>query len=366
MPNLHPPDHVVTPSPTMTVDSTAAKFPFAESGAAVRWLLTVRGPSDLVELMLKTDARANNWWHAEYMAVSEEYCGAIGQQVSASKVASHGAVRRRELPRNEASFAGIPVSLLDVGDLMAHALAAFTSGSRLLVTCINPDYARQALRSVALLDDINRFDLVLVDGNGVRLMAWVLGVRVPQRLDTDLVAPLLLRALAERRGKVYLFGCAPGVAIEAGRRMHAAFPDLTVVGTEHGFYDVESGHPGSFPPIDSIRIVRDIQASGADLLVVSLPTPMQQRWVIEHAEKLLCVPVILTAGSWLDHVAESATFPESWYPRWAQRMQLNWLFRLVRAPRSLWRRYSLEFLHFSFLVLKLRRETHYGRPVLKG
>jgi N-acetylglucosaminyldiphosphoundecaprenol N-acetyl-beta-D-mannosaminyltransferase len=106
-----------------------------------------------------------------------------------------------------------------------------------------------------------------------------------------------------------------------------------------------------FAEEDSKAIVGRINASGAEVVVVSLPTPLQQRWVRENGHHLLA-PVVLTAGSYLDHAA--AGVEGSYYPRWVDALQLNWLYRLLKEPRRLWRRYTVESLHFLLLVVRAR------------
>jgi N-acetylglucosaminyldiphosphoundecaprenol N-acetyl-beta-D-mannosaminyltransferase len=251
------------------------------------------------------------------------------------------------------SFGGIVVSVVTRADVLDRLRRSLDHDARLTVTFLNPDYARRAFRQSSLRDDINTFDLVLVDGNGVRWVAPLFGFRVPERLDTDSLAPQLLSELAARRGRLFLFGCAPGVADAAGSRVTEAFPGLEVVGTEHGFHDVLRGHPGSFDDDDTRRIIAEINESAADVLLVSLPTPLQQRWVAEFAGKL-DVPVIVTAGSYLDHIAENTSFPHTWYPAWADLLRLNWFYRLIKEPKRLWRRYTIEIADFIRLAAVAR------------
>ncbi len=224
----------------------------------------------------------------------------------------------------------------------------------LRLTFLNPDYARRALLDETLARAINGFDVVAVDGNGVRLLTPVYGFTVPERLDTDSLAPVLFSMLAEQERGVFLFGCAPGVAQAAGLRLAESHPGLRIVGTEHGFHDVQRGHPGRFSAADSEAIVTAINDSRAEFVVVSLPTPLQQRWIEEYGDRL-DAPVVMTAGSYLDHVAEGVA--GNWYPRWADVLRLNWFYRLIKDPRRLWRRYTIEILQFVWLVVRRRVTT---------
>ncbi len=250
-------------------------------------------------------------------------------------------------------FAGIKLSVIDRSQFLAVIEGALDSRERVWVTFLNPDYARRAMLDGVLRTDVNAFDLVLTDGHGVRLVTRLFGFRVPERLATDSVAPDLLSRLSGRGAGIYLFGCAPTVAELAGTRVEQAYPGLRVVGTEHGFHDVIAGHPGTFPRGAAERVVRDINRSGADVVMVSLPTPMQQSWVTTYGPAIEA-PVVMTTGSYLDHVAQNAQFPSPWYPPWADKWGLNWLYRLLKDPGRLWRRYTVEMAHYALLVIRAR------------
>lgn len=250
-------------------------------------------------------------------------------------------------------FAGIKTTPTRRDEVLAAIEDCLSDRTQLTVTFINPDYARRAMKSESLRHDINAFDLVLVDGNGVRLLTPLFGFTVPERLDTDSLATALFARLAERGNSVFLFGCAPGVAQGAADNLGRVRPDLVVAGVEHGYHDVERGHPGRIADEDSDRIVADINASGADVVLVSLPTPLQQHWVRQHAAAI-SAPVVITTGSYLDHLAEWDGRADSYYPRWADVLRLNWFYRLIREPRRLWRRYTIEIVAFVALTIRTR------------
>ena len=203
-------------------------------------------------------------------------------------------------------FGGIKVSVIGESRLLRLIRDCLVRRSRLDITFLNPDYARRAFLDARLRDHIDRFDLVLVDGHGIRLLAPLFGFRIPARLDTDSIAPKLFAMLNELQANVFLFGSRPGVCEQAAERLTAHFPRVVVVGTEHGFYDAIRGHPGWFEAEDSDRIVSQMNRSGADFLLVSLPTPLQQDWLAEHRAAIEAT-VVMTGGSYVDHMVD-----ESW------------------------------------------------------
>jgi N-acetylglucosaminyldiphosphoundecaprenol N-acetyl-beta-D-mannosaminyltransferase len=249
-------------------------------------------------------------------------------------------------------FGGIKVSAIEEPRLLRLIRDRLVHRSRLDITFLNPDYARRAFLDAGLRDRIARFDLVLVDGHGVRLLAPLFGFRIPVRLDTDSIAPKVFALLNELESNVFLFGSRPGVSEQAARRLTAHFPRIVVVGTDHGFHDAVRGHPGWFEAEDSDRIVSAMNRSGADFVLVSLPTPLQQNWLAEHRAAIEAT-IVMTSGSYVDHMAD-ASWPRSWYPEWTTTMRLNWLYRLVKEPRRLWKRYSIEFIAYLWLAARAR------------
>ena len=79
----------------------------------------------------------------------------------------------------------------------------------------------------------------------------------------------------------------------------------------------------------------------------------------EHRNKLR-VPVMVGVGAAFDF----HTGRVSQAPKWMREHGLEWLFRLAREPRRLWRRYLLFGSQFVWLVLlELLGLRKFPRPV---
>ncbi len=226
---------------------------------------------------------------------------------------------------------------------------AVETKSRLAVSFINPYYALLAHRAPELAEKINRFDIVLPDGWGIVLGGRWLGVPLTGRQANDDICPKLFALSAEQGYSNFLFGGPEGTAESAAANLRARFPGLDIAGTLHGYWPYAEGQPGRFRDADVKVMVDAINASGADILHVSLPTPMQQNWVWEMADKLN-VSVIITGGGYLDHLAERV----DWYPAWVNKMRLGWMYRVYREPRRLWKRYTLDLLAYGRLLVRAK------------
>lgn len=245
---------------------------------------------------------------------------------------------------------GVRVSAVTLAELTTDIERALAERSRLTITFANPNYLVAAARDGTLRHLVNAFDRVLTDGWGVQLAARLLGRRIPVRLANDDLVQPLFRLLARERARVFFLGSAPGVAEQAAERMSAAFPGLQVAGTMHGFLDVEEGTPGRYSDAAFDAMVDAVNRAEPDFLVVGIPTPNQQRFVVGQQHRL-CAPVIMTGGSWIDHLAERVQF----YPTLVVRLRLCWAYRWLREPRRLAHRYTVELADFGRRVLAQRR-----------
>jgi N-acetylglucosaminyldiphosphoundecaprenol N-acetyl-beta-D-mannosaminyltransferase len=246
-------------------------------------------------------------------------------------------------------FLGIGLSCLSDEEFVTAVRQAVATRSRLTVSFINPDYVLRGHKLPGIVEKMNTFDIVLPDGWGVVLAGRWLGLPVPDRQGNDDICPKVFALSAEQGFPNFLFGCSEGTPERAAANLTSTFPGLPIAGTLHGYWDVTRGHPGRYDAADVDMMVETINKSNADILHVSIPTPMQQNWVTEVASRLN-VPVIITGGSYLDHLAERVY----WYPPWALKLPLGWFYRLTREPGRLWKRYSLDMMAYGRMVARAK------------
>ncbi len=183
-----------------------------------------------------------------------------------------------------------------------------TANPELLLCCREDEACRTA---------VNAAELVLPDGVGDLLASRILGSPLPERVTGADLTPLLLGRLAERGGSVFLYGAKPGVAERAGARIAGAYPGLRIAGTENGYIP------------DEMDLLRRLEETKPELLLLGLGAPRQERWMAAHRESLTAV--MIGVGGFLDVLAGDVTrAPESW-----QRAGLEWLYRLFHDPKRI-------------------------------
>jgi len=255
--------------------------------------------------------------------------------------------------KSRRSFLGLHLNTFTQAGFLAAVERSLRTRDPLRISFLNPFYARVAAEDERLRAVMNRFDVLQADGWGVILGARLRGVRIKERVAIEDFERPFFGHLARQGAGLFLFGSEPGMAEKAAATLEQAFPGLRVVGTQHGWLDVDRGHPGRFDEEDERAVVDLVNASGADVLLVGLPTPLQQDFVVTYGSQL-DAPIVMTVGAYFDHLAERL----DWYPRWMDRLRLDWLYRLYREPARLRKRYTVGMAQYAWCVL---RET--VRPI---
>jgi exopolysaccharide biosynthesis WecB/TagA/CpsF family protein len=177
---------------------------------------------------------------------------------------------------------------------------------------------------------------LLNDGVGLDIASRIIhGRAFPANLNGTDLTPALLRALAG--STVFLYGAREGVVKAAAGKFREQY-GVTVCGFVHGYG----------PKRDAV--VDLVNQSGADILLVALGNPTQERWISTHSSQLQ-PRLVIGVGAFLDFVA--GRFPRA--PTILRRLRLEWLYRLALEPKRLLRRYSVDAACFLYFAWSRRR-----------
>ncbi len=227
-------------------------------------------------------------------------------------------------PRSDVFVFGIPFWNPTLAQFLEWWRAALTSDSRSsrCVVLANAHTLNLAYEDPEYAEVLRSAEVRLNDGVGFRFASGMRSVDVRHNFNgTDLV-PLLFERL-DRPARVFLYGARENVNALAARKVAERFPAVEIVGRCNGFVDPEEA-------------VERIAASGADILLVALGNPRQERFMIQNRDRLN-VKVQIGCGGLFDFL--SGTKPRA--PRPIRRHGLEWAFRLVVEPRRMFRRYVI-------------------------
>jgi len=224
---------------------------------------------------------------------------------------------------------GVRVDAMQVTEVVSHLRRWIDSGSRGAYVAVTGMHGlSEAKQDPQFRTILNSAGLVVPDGMPLVWMARLHGISIRRRV----YGPELLDTFcAETRGQYrhFFYGGAPGVAQQLAAKLENRF-GIVVAGT----------YTPPFRPLtdeEDAEVREIIESSRADVLWVGLSTPKQERWMYAHRNSI-SVPVMLGVGAAFDINSDRVTRT----PIFFQDYGLEWLYRLVREPKRLWKRYLVQ------------------------
>lgn len=195
---------------------------------------------------------------------------------------------------------------------------------------VNANNLNIAYKNTALKIHYRSCDRVFADGMGVNLaskIAWPKDQAIKSNINGTDLFPILCDAL-EREGQgIYLLGASKGVARRVAVNLNQTNPDLKVCGYHDGYLNDE---------LTNHRLIKDINRSGASVLLVAMGTPIQETWLDENGSQLR-IPVKISVGGLFDFYSNRV--PRA--PQWFRNLGSEWIWRLAMEPKRMWKRYLL-------------------------
>jgi N-acetylglucosaminyldiphosphoundecaprenol N-acetyl-beta-D-mannosaminyltransferase len=231
---------------------------------------------------------------------------------------------------------GFDIAAISHGDACAKILEYAREGRARQVHLCNAYTLTLAQRDDELARALAAADLNLPDGAPVAWLGKKAGTDGPVR-GPGLTADVFMAGVA-RDGQPgvrhYLYGGTEGVADDMARELRSRDSRIEIAGTE----------TPPFRPLTTFEVralARRINASRADLVWIGLGTPRQD-YVVAALSPLVNATLV-PVGAAFDFI--SGRVPEA--PTFVHGTGFEWMYRLLREPRRLWRRYILDGARFA-------------------
>lgn len=227
---------------------------------------------------------------------------------------------------------GLPLAVTDYRGAVAWCLDRAARRDRVYaVSAANTHLTTLARHDASFGGCMGKFDLNCPDGMP---LVWAMNRRLsPDRKLRDRIygPTLMLRTLESGRVadgfRHFLLGGTAEQLEKLQQRFAREFPESKIGG-------VYSPPFGAWPGDELDRIGAKIRESNSNLIWVGLGCPKQERWIADHKEALPPGVYFGVGAAFAFHAGEIAQAPA-----FMQRCGLEWLFRLSREPRRLFRRY---------------------------
>jgi len=230
-----------------------------------------------------------------------------------------------------------PVDCITMTGTVERIQQAISNRERLLIAPVNAATVVDASRSSSFSSALNKMDIILPDGYWLKVAARILSYPSTNHVATVPLTYNVLEQLGKLGGSVYLLGATDITVRAAAEEIILRFPGANIAGVHNGY----------FSEADEIEIIREINNTGAQLLLIGISSPKRDLFMVRNREKI-DASVIIGVGGLFDILGGKTAEG----PMWLRNYGLMWLYRFAKEPKRLWKRYTIKNFRFLWIVFK--------------
>ena len=220
------------------------------------------------------------------------------------------------------------------------------AGGNHYVVTPNSDIVVKMQDDTELKEICDKADLILTDGQIVVKLSRYFGNPIKERVCmTDFVWDVFDLAI-KKDYRVFLFGGKEDVLFKATENIKKRLPELNIVDS----YSPPFGFEKNEEMLEEAN--RRIKASDADILIVFLGCPKQEKFIYQNKDKYQ-VPISITMGGCVDFIAGKVKRA----PLWMQNIGLEWFYRFLQEPKRMFRRYFVDDIRIFELARKYQKHN---------
>ena len=225
-------------------------------------------------------------------------------------------------------FLGIRINNMTATEILDHVDYCIERRIPCQIVGINVDQAIRVIEDEYSHRIFDNAEIVFTDGKPIMWMAKHLKTPIVEKVSGPDLMLLLCERAAKKKYKIFLLGCAEGVAANAAKKLEKMYPGIQCVGTYSPPFGFEKD------PIEMEKIINMLKDSKADQLFVGMGSPKQDIFIYENMEKYQ-IPVSYSMGAAIDFIGDNVKRA----PKWMSDIGLEWFHRMMQDPKRLVARY---------------------------
>jgi len=212
------------------------------------------------------------------------------------------------------------------------------------LACLNPHSYSVAKDDPHFAKALKQADWLVADGAGVVLASTLLGGCIRERVTGSDVFTAVHQRLNRHGGRsVFFLGATEETLAQIRVRMAVDYPHVRVTGT----YSPPFKAKYSADELDDM--INAINAAKPDVLWVGMTAPKQEKWIHDNLHRL-DVRFAAGIGAVFDFYTGNVKRSHPVF----QKLGLEWLPRLIKQPRRLWRRMFVSAPVFLWDVVRAK------------
>jgi exopolysaccharide biosynthesis WecB/TagA/CpsF family protein len=220
----------------------------------------------------------------------------------------------------------------------------------------NVDHIMKLQRDKDFLDIYRKAEWVVCDSKIVGLAASYLGKPFQEVIPGSSFLPAFYQFHKQNREvKIFLLGALDGVAKKAMENINEKVGWNMVVNCFSPSFGFENNAE------ECARIIKKINESGANTLVIGVGAPKQEKWVMKYKSSLPHVKRYMALGATIDF--EAGHIQRA--PLIFRKLYIEWFYRFLMEPKRLFKRYFVDDMPFFGLILQ-QKWGKYKNPLEEG
>lgn len=199
-------------------------------------------------------------------------------------------------------------------------------------------------------------DYVVCDSKILEYILKLLGTPVKEKISgSDLLPAFYHYNRSNPDVKIFLLGGEEGVAQKARTKINEKVGRNIVVDALSPSFGFEHN------ALECLDIIQQINQSSANVLVIGVGSPKQEKWIVKYRSSLPNIKVFLPIGATIDFEAGNKVRS----PSWMSNIGLEWLYRLISEPKRLWKRYLVDSMPFFIYTIRHYFNIYHRHPILE-
>lgn len=260
---------------------------------------------------------------------------------------------KRVLNHPKVELFDITIDNVTMADAVETVWSWLDTNDRRYVVTPNVDHVLRYTKDPEFVSAYKKASLVIPDGMPLIWSSRLLGTPLKERVTGSDLFPLLCERSAKEGRRIFFLGSMPGVAELAEKNLQKRYAGFKLC----GFYSPPFGFEKN--PAENEKIVKMLNDTRAEILMVALGAPKQEKWTFHHLDKT-CVNAALCIGASIDF--EAGVIKRA--PEWMRGIGMEWIWRLMHDPKRLWKRYLIEDLPFFSILAREFAKSLRGKKQL--
>lgn len=231
---------------------------------------------------------------------------------------------------------GIDIDVLTMKETIEIVNGYVKTKTPLHLMGVNADKINESLQNEKLKEIVNSCGVINADGASVVIASKYLKKPLPERVaGIDLMQKLV--KLSEENGySIYLLGAKNQVVKQTKDALEKQYPKIIISGIKDGYFKDDEWE----------NVAEEILKCNPDFVFVGITSPKKE-YLIEYLQNKGIKSVFMGVGGSFDVISGNIKRA----PIWMQKINLEWLYRVIQEPKRLFKRYFVGNFKFIRNVL---------------